>query len=160
DGRWYWQYRSRDDDWSEAQSFLITGDTGDWDPPSGDSFVKSVPSYHRRVLVDKRSLSTFRALSRNPADAERLISLADRVMGEPPPYEDEGLRTIDADSSEKIDKLEKDAAKSIGQELFKVVDRLCKAYVLTGNPRYAEQAIEWALEGASWDPAGVTRIND
>lgn len=159
-GRWYWQYRQHDQEWSDAQSFLVTPESIAWNPPPARTLVESVPRHHPRMLVDKGSIPEFRARARGTQEAERVIALAEAVLGRDPPQESEGVRTIDAESPEKIDKLEKDAAKALGQELYSVVSRLCKAYALTGNPRYAEDAIRWAMEGASWDPAGVTRLND
>lgn len=159
-GRWYWQHRANGGDWSEIHSFLISGDSVPWNPPSAEALLNSVPRYHPRLLVDKPSIQTFRASARGTREAERIVALADHVIGREPPSESEGFREFGADSEAKIDKLEKDASKAIGQEVFTVVGRLCKAYVVTGNPRYADDAIRWALEAASWDPAGVTRIND
>jgi hypothetical protein len=159
-GLWYWQYRENGKQWSPVESFLISDESVEWSPPSVETFLAKVPQYHPRVLVDAPTWKAFRARTLDSAEARRIIALADTVFDEPLP--DEGLEVaeIEGETEDKTDKLQKDASKEAGQSVFQGVGPLCKAYVLTGNPRYAELAKTWALEAASWDPHGVTTINN
>src|SRR5690606_20513613 len=57
-------------------------------------------------------------------------------------------------------KLRKDAAKNLGDAALDVVKALSQAYVVTGEQKYADRAIEWAMVVSSWDPDGVTSVSD
>lgn len=159
-GRWYWQHRVDDGAWSDAHSFLITSESQDWDPPSPERLLAGIPSYHPRRLVDKPDWGAFRKRAAPTREAELMVALAETYVGQPPPVEDLGIVALEGDDTKKTDKIQKDASKEIGSELFQGIDPLCKAYVLTGEAKYRETAIRWAMEASSWDPAGVTRIND
>jgi hypothetical protein len=159
-GAWYWQVKSGDGPWSDSHHFLITEESQDWDPPSPEAFLAAVPRHHPRVLVDAGSLATFRARARGTPEAQRILASAEQVFEREPPSEANDILNIRGDDKKKTDKLQKDASKEIGQTLYAGVGPLLKAYVLTGNPRFAEEALRWGLEAASWDPNGVTRIND
>ena len=159
-GKWYWQVRVSGEDWSETQQFLITEDSAVWDPPTPEYFIQRLPDYHPRVLVDAPEIDAFRFNSAKTAEAKHIIAEADEYLNLTPPSENHNITDIVGESAEKTDKLQKDASKELGSELFMGVDPLCKAYVLTGDRRYAETAKIWALEAARWDPDGVTRIND
>jgi hypothetical protein len=159
-GRWYWQHRRSGGEWSGLQSFLITADTRVWDPPPAEELLANIPSYHPRRLVDAPGLAEFRKAAAGTREAERIRALAEQYIGQPPPVEDESVTDLEGADDKMTAKIQKDASKVIGNELFKGVEPLSKAFLLTGDGRYAETAIEWAMAASAWDPAGVTRIND
>lgn len=159
-GRWYWQHRKSGGEWSDLQSFLITAETRSWDPPTAEAFLASIPSYHPRRLADAPHLAEFRKSAAGTREAARIQALADRYIGQPAPVEDESVADLKGADAKKTDKIQKDASKEIGNDLYKGIDPLCKAFLLTGDERYVETAIKWAMEASAWDPAGVTRIND
>lgn len=159
-GRWYWQVRSGQNAWSDRHQFLITEDSQRWNPPSAQTLVAAVPQSRPRVLIDAESLASFRARAGEMPEARRIISLADAACGRSPPAESQEILSIRGDDQAKTEKLQKDASERIGQAVFQAVGPLVKAYVLTGDPRYAREAVTWAMVVASWDPKGVTRIND
>jgi len=159
-GKWFWQYRERDKTWSSVESFLITEKSQPWSPPSAWTLSRNIPDYHPRVLVDAPAWESFRARARGTPEAGQIISLAEEAFEHEIPSEGRDILSIKGETAKKTDKLQKDASRAIGQKIFQAVGPLCKAYVLTGNPRYAELAKNWALEAATWDPHGVTTINN
>lgn len=159
-GRWFWQHRVDGDLWSDTHSFLITNESQDWDPPPPARFLAGIPGVHPRRLVDKSNWAEFRKRAAPTREAERIVALAEHFVDQPPPEEDLSIADLQGDDAKKTDKIQKDASKLVGSDLFNGVDPLCKAYVLTGEAKYRETAVRWAMEASTWDPAGVTRIND
>ena len=159
-GRWFWQHRVDDGPWSDTHSFLITSESDEWNPPSAERLLAGIPRYHPRRLVDKPEWEAFRLKAAGTLEAAHILAMADRYVGQDPPHEDHSILNLEGDDAAKTDKIQKDASKEIGSELFQGVDPLCKAYVLTGEAKYREAAMQWAMEASTWDPAGVTRIND
>lgn len=159
-GRWHWQYRVEGGAWSARQTFVVSAASVAWNPPATAAFLSSVPSYRPRVLVDEPRWATFRAQAKDTREYARIVAEADRVLKRKIPSEQNDILSIVGEDAKKTDKLRKDASQVIGQALYAGIGPLCKAYVLTRNPVYADAAIQWALEGATWDPDGVTRISD
>lgn len=159
-GSWYWQVRSKDSEWGSPHHFVVDAESAPWGAPSAQAFVESVPHYRPRVLVDKPRWEEFRRKSANRVESRRILTLAEAALAEQIPVEDTTILNIQEPTPDKALKIRKDKSKQIGQELYKAISPLCRAYILTGEQRYGDKAIEWALEAARWDPAGVTRIND
>lgn len=160
EGRWFWQHRVDDGPWSDTHSFLITSESDVWNPPHADQLLAGIPHYHPRRLVDKPDEAAFRLRAAGTPEASHILAMADSYVGRSPPREDYSILDLAGDDANKTDKIQKDASKALGSELFQGVDPLCKAYLLTGEAKYRATAILWAMEASAWDPAGVTRIND
>lgn len=159
-GSWYWQVRKSGGDWSPVHHFVVDAASHVWDPPSSAEWVAAIPDYRPRVLVDAPDWGAFQARTDATTEKQRILAVADAVFGRHIPSEKEDILTLKGDTPQKTDKLRKDASKEIGQTLYAGVGPLCRAYVLTRDKRYADEAIRWAMEAATWDPDGVTKIND
>jgi|GEM_PF-60419 len=159
-GDWYWQYRRKRDPWSKVQHFQITQDSQRWEPPSAGQLIAALPHDHPRVLVDRSDIDSFRARAAGTREAIRIMAAAKSHLDQQPPHESSGRANFHGQSKAQNGKIAKDASKHLGDQVFQAVDMLCKAYVLTGETRYARQAIDWAMEVSTWDPDGVSRIND
>ncbi len=128
--------------------------------PSPSEFLDNLPGYHPRVLIDRPETNKFRNRYVNTQEAKDIISEANRYIEMEPPRESDGIATIRNSDPKKQDKLDKDASKLLGGTVFNAVDPFLKAYLLTKDEKYAHAALKWAMEVASWDPEGVSRIND
>lgn len=157
---WYWQVRRQGGDWSATHHFVVDTSSMEWSPPSTDVLFDAVPDYRPRVLVDAPDLQNFREQASKRPERKRIIQAADSVFERKIPSEKEDILKIVGATPKKTEKLRKDASKEIGQTLYAGVSPLCRAYLLTGEKRYAEEAIRWAMEASTWDPDGVTHIND
>lgn len=159
-GSWYWQVKDNKSQWSETAKFVITSESHAWNPPSPEALIAAVPDFRPRVLADAPQLASFRARAKDRPEASHILTAAESALSKPTPSESRDIPGIRGDDPKKTDKLRKDASRAIGQALYEGVDPLCKAWILTGDPRFADEAIAWAMEAAGWDPNGVTRIND
>lgn len=159
-GTWYWQYKSNKTDWSSVLSFRISDDTPVFETPSFDELLSGIPEGHPRVLVPDGDLEGMRDRNRDGEDAQRIIEQADKMLSITPPGEQKGVATRKGTTRVQNDKLALDASKYLGSLVKQGLDPLVKAYVLTGNERYARASIKWALRVASYDPNGVSMTNN
>ncbi|MEY3001434.1 MAG: hypothetical protein RL648_1648 [Verrucomicrobiota bacterium] len=159
-GSWYWQVRESGKEWSPAYQFVVSADSAAWNPPSAAEVVAAVPLHRPRLLVDGPDWPAFQQRAVGTEEKRAILEAAEPVFSRQIPSEKNDILKIVGETPQKTDKLRKDASKEIGTTLYAGVLPLCRAYVLTGDRRYAMEAIKWAMEGASWDPDGVTQIND
>lgn len=155
-GQWYWQYGYVTDDevqWSSILSFTISPNTTIFSPPSLQALLAKLPNEHPRILLDKSSWQEFRENNRDNNQAKWYIDRAEKVL----------LRTLSHISSEidtsgiqGLDNLMKQKTLLI-RESRKIVDReeanieaLTRAYLLTKDQRYYEDAIQRIREILSW----------
>ncbi len=77
-----------------------------------------------------------------------------------PPEEKLGVATRKGTTERQNRKLALDASKYMGSRVRQGIDPLVKAYVLTGDEKFGQAAINWALKVASYDPNGVSMTNN
>lgn len=159
-GKWYWQYRTNDGPWSKVSQFTISDSTPIWNLPSKVNFRNSISKGHPRVLISKEEWSRLRQETSEMEDTRRIIQNAEVQMQRPFIQEELDIADHLQLSPSRINKLKKDASKVLGNTAFEVIGGLSKAYVLTKNQKYADKAKEWAMTVASWDPEGVSSMND
>lgn len=159
-GAWYWQVRSAGQGWSETYTFHIGPESREWAPPPAEELIRGIPSHRPRVLVNAPRLEAFRAGAQGTGEARQILSAARQVVDLPPPEERFEIFEIRGGDAKETRKLQLDASETVGQGLYDGVRPLCEAYLITGDPRYAETAVRWALAAAEWDPRGVTHLSD
>jgi hypothetical protein len=177
EGTWYWQYRVSGKEWSEIYHFMIDSSTLPMPTPPASEFLKAIPREHPRVLVDKSEIPVIRN-RKDEDDFQAIVKEAEKALLIQLPDENEGLPRDDADNlvielpdhltedeaaayyREQARKMRQDASKRLGDYAKRIIMPLSKAYLLTGDERYAEKAIETALSVAEWDPKGVSAFQD
>jgi len=160
-GTWYWQYKSNYRNWSEIQSFKITNEVPVFETPVPENLIRKIPLQHPRVLVNKSELKNFRKRVIELDDARNIIKNAATMINKIPPTESKGIAKPNKNATKiEKEKFARDASKRLGSTVGQVVENFCKAYVLTGEKKYARASIRWALEIASWDPNGVSKTNN
>lgn len=160
-GDWYWQYRNTGETWSEPQHFRVSEKTRTWSLPSADRFRNDIPRQHPRILVKKdENRDGFRLRVGTSPDVEIILNEAGKYLLQAIPDESLGIKNPNEEDKERIRKIRMDASKILGNTALTVVQSLAQAYILTGDKIYASRGIEWAVAAASWDPDGVSSLND
>ncbi len=148
-GRWYWQhgYVVPDDGsviWSPVFSFTVEDAAGKFLPPSYKELRAKVPASHPRVYVDGATLDAFRTRNAGSPDANMYMTEAEKILKTP-------MKTPADIKSGMADKFENKMKREqmITRESRRVIDReeqsldiLAQTYVLTGDKRYADEAIK------------------
>ncbi|MEZ4777218.1 MAG: DUF4962 domain-containing protein [Bacteroidia bacterium] len=159
-GKWFWQYRIGENEWSETQSFFITDDVLPFITPDPDALIADISPLHPRAFLYKDEIQGFRNRNRTSKDATIILEKAGSLLPKNPPGESEGIATVTSTDKTEQEKLEKDASKKLGSDARNGTEILCQAYLLTGEQKYADAAIRWAMEIAGWDASGVSAISD
>lgn len=158
-GTWYWQYRVSGTSWSPVHCFTVTDRSAELVSPPASRFISGLPANRPRVLADAASLKVIRTLAADP-DASAIIRDADKALAKPVLTEKDGLPDQSSANASRNRKLQQDASKKLGDFATGTVLPLCQAYLLTGDNRYRQHALHIAKEVASWDPDGISHIND
>ncbi|HLU94214.1 MAG TPA: DUF4962 domain-containing protein, partial [Membranihabitans sp.] len=160
-GKWFWQYRTNGGEWSSTLDFIITDSAASWELPSKENLKDNIPDRHLRILLKKGDdLQSFRGQMGTTKDAVNIIREADQHLSIPLVSEKLDLEEADDNNRDRLKKLRKDASKVLGNTALSVVESLARAYVLTGEEKYAKRSVEWAMHVSTWDPEGVSSLND
>ncbi|MEX0684605.1 MAG: DUF4962 domain-containing protein [Balneolales bacterium] len=158
-GSWYWQYKNTGGEWSDRLSFIVDETAIPIVSPPATKFTRSIPLERPRVLINKTDIQDLRNHKDN-ADARAIIDQAENALLARLPEEQEGYPQREGEDYEQNRKLRLDASKRMGDIASSIAIPLTQAYLLNGDNRYAEKAIQVALKVADWDPDGVTTLND
>lgn len=175
-GTWYWQYRKSGESWSETYSFVVDSNAIELVSPPAKKFLQAIPGEHPRVLINKSAIPALRESEVN-SDIQAILKDAEQAMFIKIPDEDDDLlqrdnnalehlrgklpdEQVDSYYEEQRRKRRLDASKRLGDIVSNIAVPLTQGYILSGDERYAKKAIETALQVATWDPDGVSMIND
>jgi len=158
-GTWYWQYRKIGAEWSDIQYFMVGESAVPMVSPSPKLFLQALPEDHPRVLATTSDLAILRNLEPTN-DSRSILTEAEKALFLDIPKENHGVPKRVGEDEEQERKLRLDASLRLGNVVYNTVLPLCEGYVLTGKEEYANKAIQVALEIATWDPSGVSGIND
>ncbi|WP_018631125.1 DUF4962 domain-containing protein [Niabella aurantiaca] len=159
-GTWYWQYRVSGEKWSDTFNFTVKPSALAMVSPGASGFLKAIPQPHPRVLPGQLGRNALKALASDPeariiiADAERDLQLAI------PDERDAIVEKQAGETAEQSEKIALDAVNALGHTVRNMVTNLCQAYLLTNDKRFAVRGREIVLKVASWDPGGITHLND
>ena len=160
EGTWYWQYRVHNGDWSQRLQFRITTNSDQDFAPGVEKFFSAIPGSHPRVLVDRSNEKLFTEQNRGTEDGAAILKEVNIWMTKEPPTEKDAERKIEGNSKEENDKIALVASEHASNNVYFAVDLFCKAYILTGDNKFKQKAIAWAMSVAAWDPDGVSHLSD
>ena len=153
-GRWYWQYAyGPDGKWSPIISFVVKEYDTPFLLPSFTQLEAKLPVVHPRILVDAASWDEFRARALNKPEAKWYIEYADNALDTP-------MKRIEDIDHKDIDKLENQMQVNayMTQQSRKIIDSeeknceaLMRAYLLTKDPRYGQEAVNRVMVMTGWD---------
>lgn len=154
-GTWYWQYGTsksgRPYRWSNIYSFEITRLARLAETPLASDMIRACPKAHPRLwglpdeIADLGKLTRYKKQFTTKADAYLDVPLPDDSM---PP--DKG------DDVYQVFKFHRWGSKALAGNMTMAVQWLIPAYLLSGDERYAREAIRRGLHVAQWDPDGYT----
>ncbi|SKA43481.1 Heparinase II/III-like protein [Chitinophaga eiseniae] len=162
-GKWYWQYASRAYDkdewrWWPRQYFFVSAPTA---TPTLPQMMEKARKPHPRLWNMQAQLTGFRHANRNDAEAIALLRSADKLLNAPLP-EEKPTRPRDTTgmTTRQQEKMIEFMYHGFGEKVAQPVRQLCIAYWLSGDARYATEAVRRAMHLASLDPAGYGTRDD
>lgn len=158
-GTWFWQYKSNKSEWSETLKFQVSENIPVFETPTFEELLTTIPTTHPRIL-SPGNIEDLRKRNLKNEDSKRLIEKAEEALNLNPPREDLGAAKIKGSTKVENNKLALDASRNLGALVQTGMDPLTKAYVLTGNEKYAQATIAWALKVATFDPNGASSTNN
>ena len=159
-GEWYWQYRISGKEWSDFASFTVNDSSVDFTPVGIETLIKSIPKTHPRVMFEKEDWSALQTKTKSYKERSNIVQRANNIIGERIPSERDATIQFKGRDENETDKIKKIFSKEVGYEFGKSLHTLTQAYALTKEKKYFDTALLWMREATSWDPDGLTRIND
>lgn len=155
-GVWYWQYATVIDkqvEWSEVLQVTV-GDNGHkFCPPSLKKALQGLSKSHPRVWVEKDNWKSFIANSQSKEERQWYLDEAEKVMRTPM----KSVKDINTSQVKNL-KNEMQIKSYLTRESRRIIDKeegnteaLIRAYLLTQDRKYADEAIKRVLTMADWD---------
>ena len=158
-GKWFWQYKMGNGEWSKMASFQITDQTPEMVSPDAQTLLRQIPADHPRILAWKHDPNKLKTLQENP-DAKAIIDRAKELMAIDLPKEADGYSKRQVADPNQQKKLDQDASQNLSTSVYERITALSQAFLLTGNEAFRAQAVAIAMEVSSWNPDGVTKRSD
>lgn len=159
-GTWYWQYKSQKRSWSAIASFNIDTTSINFVPPAFKSIYEGISKSHPRVLVNKGDWNELRRNAKSYVETKKIIEKADKIIGSKIPTEQDAATNLRGRDKKETDKIKKNFSQKIGYQFGRSLQVLTQAYVLTQEKKYFDEAQKWIQEAITWDPKGLTHLND
>ena len=154
-GTWYWQYGYVTDgktEWSDTLQFTVEANPHKFCPPALQAVLKNLPAHHPRVWLDKDEWESFMKRSEGKPERKTYIARADKVLATP-------MKSVNDINSDLAKGLANEVQKNamLTRESRRIIDSeeantdvLIRAYLLTKDRRYADEAIKRVKEMATW----------
>jgi len=156
-GAWYWQVKDLKDPqggWGPVTQFTLTGNEPVYDPPAFADWVGKAKAAHPRLLATPEELARLRTLySQKQAQYDGYVAnlqLDAWYQAKPAliynaPETVEALRKKGLSEAEVLRYCNRKTFEQIAAEMRKI-DGALRAYVLTGQPRFREMALDRFLQ--------------
>ncbi len=155
-GTWYWQHALVNPDgteeWSPVYTVTVEGKPA-FCPPLYAEFRSKLPASHPRILVDSARWDEFIAAAKTKPEYKWYIKVADKTLAEPMPSVDD-IRTdkvASFKSEHQVTAYLTRESRRVIDKVEKLNDALIRAYVLTKDRRYADEAVRRVLAMGDWD---------
>tara|TARA_S200000501_G_scaffold342976_1_gene353530 strand:- start:718 stop:3306 length:2589 start_codon:yes stop_codon:yes gene_type:complete len=159
-GTWYWKYKSQNSAWSEIATFNISDTSIDFVPPPFINVYKGISRNHPRVLVHQKDWKELRSKAKEYKESKNIIEKADKIIGLRIPTERDAATKLEGRDKKETEKIKKNSSQKVGYEFGRSLQLLTQAYVLTKDVKYFNEAKKWMQEASTWDPKGLTHLND
>ncbi len=161
-GKWAWRYGFDTDAgpvFSKARSFEIPADAQDFPLPRIEEVMERIPHTHPRVYFRADELAALRDKVQNDEEYAKLaapvIASAEKRLGEELYPEPEYL----PESGQERSKAYLESFRTM-RPFTGGMETCAKAYILTGDARFAEEAKRRLLHFMTWDPDGPTSVRN
>lgn len=156
-GKWYWQHAYIDkngkEEWSPVYHFYVDDKTLIFNPPSLEEVLNKFPSTHPRILLERKDWDNIIERNKDNPEAKSYITKANKCFQHPLKHLEE---EIDTTQVVKLTNIVQQRSALI-REGRKIVDReeanieaMVRAYLLTKDARYAQEAFKRLSEIISW----------
>lgn len=154
-GTWYWQYGYVTDgktEWSDTLQFTVKNNPRKFCPPALDAVLKNLPAHHPRVWLDRDEWDGFIKRSEGKTERKTYLKRADKVLATP-------MKSVNDINSDLAKGLTNEVQKNamLTRESRRIIDSeeantdvLIRAYLLTKDRRYADEAVKRVKEMATW----------
>lgn len=155
-GVWYWQYAYVKDgqpQWSKVLQFTVGNNPNKFCPPSLKEVLAKIPGTHPRVLVDQNHWNTFVKESQSKIEQQWYLERADKTLQTP-------MKSVKDINTSQVKNLKNKMQINsyLTRESRRIIDReeantesLIRAWLLTQNRRYADEAIKRVFTMMDWD---------
>lgn len=167
EGVWYWQYgyiTDKGTEWSEKLSFVNVCGAQKFCPPPFSTLAEGLPKSHPSVITDGQRWDELIERSLSTPERELYLKRGDEILSTP-------MLTLASIASERAQGLKNEVQRKamLTRESRRVIDKeeancniLIRAYLLTKDCRYAEEALRRIEQMARWgeDKSVVGDFND
>ncbi len=155
-GKWYWQYayiNEGKEDRSPVYRFYVDEDSREFNPPSFKEAVKAFSSEHPRVLLDKKDWDAIIERNKTNPEAYSYILKSEESMKHPllhlsQEIDTSGLQGLTNEVQWKS-ALIRESRKIVDRE-ERNIESMVRAYLLTKDRKYYEEAMRRLTEILSW----------
>lgn len=167
-GTYFWRYRTLQGDTvlaeSPVMSFEQTDETQGLETANARAFASAVPAARPRLLGTPGELGNLTRLNEDPAMRQSIIDGADTYVGLQLPERQFGGKFLRDGKQVLINsKFPSDHPKSkpTGRIFYNAIKALGKAYLLSGDERYAREGVRYTLRVASFplEDVRAERVN-
>ncbi|MDE5661337.1 MAG: DUF4962 domain-containing protein, partial [Muribaculaceae bacterium] len=155
-GTWYWQHAFVNEDgteeWSPVYSFTLVDNGKLFAPPSYKEFIAKLPKTHPRILVDAADWDNFIEGAKDKPEYRWYLDVAGKALTEP-------MKRVEDIRTDKVKNLksEMQIKAYLTRESRRIIDAeestceaLIRAYVLTKDRKYADEAIKRITTMFKW----------
>jgi hypothetical protein len=165
-GKWYWQYAvilpGKTPQWSPLYSFLVTAEARVFQTPAIPEFQKIIGQMGLpRMMVSRKELDAFRTRNAQSPDAKAVLKAAEKNLNQPL-IPEAPTRPRDTTGTTDFEKqvLMRFMYHRFGEVVRIPVENQALAYLLTGNEKYAREAVRQAVHIAGMNPEGWATSED
>lgn len=156
-GKYYWQYsfvgEDGSDEWSPVYNVTVGNNPNKFAPPSYKEFIAKLPTTHPRILVQADDWDAFIARSQGKPERQWYIDAAEKALANP-------MKRVEDIRTDNLANLTNDMQRNsyLTKESRRIIDAeeqncetLIRAYILTKDRRYANEALNRILIMNGWD---------
>lgn len=155
-GKWYWQYgydNNGQKEWKTVQEVTVGNANGKFCPPAYEDIIKKLPAGHPRLLVTAEEWDGFITRAKSKPEYKWYVHNAQKILKTP-------MKSVNDINVANAKNLTNEVKKKawITRESRRIIDGeeknteiLIRAYLLTKDKRYANEAFKRVSEMADWD---------
>lgn len=155
-GNWYWQYgypENGETEWQTIQQLTVKDQPDKFCPPSFKTMQENIPETHPRVWIMKKEWDSFIKHTASAPERQWYVERAEITLKTP-------MLSVEDINTSKVSELDNEVKRKalITRESRRIIDKeesnaeaLIRAYLLTKDRRYANEAIKRVMTMAAWD---------
>lgn len=155
-GVWYWQFgyiEKGQTQWGTIQQLTVEDNPDKFCPPSLKTVLGNIPKTHPRVWIMKNEWKEFIKRSHSMPERQWYLERADKTLTTP-------MKSVKDINTSQVKNLDNEMKRKsyLTRESRRIIDKeeansevLIRAYLLTQDKKYADEAIKRVLTMADWN---------